>query len=228
MKTGSKSLLIGVHQFIWHPITVWLAWRNLYGRRPTWREAVCIVIHDWGYWGCPNMDGFEGERHPYFAAQIAGRLFGPNFHDLVLFHSRHLCAKLGAKPSKLCWADKISMIYDPTPWYLFRARLSGELKEYRRNAHNAGFIPAGAPDREWHEKLVEKLRTMSTEKAAEFARAEWIEAVAAEFARELDMKNVLPYHREMAASLAETCYDDPEDRMSPADAVEMELSYWTE
>ncbi|MCK5235828.1 MAG: hypothetical protein KAR06_02490, partial [Deltaproteobacteria bacterium] len=59
---GTKSLLFGVHQFIWHPITVLIAWCKLYGW-PTWPELVCIIVHDWGYWGKPNMDGPEGEKH---------------------------------------------------------------------------------------------------------------------------------------------------------------------
>jgi hypothetical protein len=59
MKVGQRSLLYGVHQFLWHPITVLIAWWVLFGR-PTWRELVCIIIHDWGYWNCPNMDGPEG------------------------------------------------------------------------------------------------------------------------------------------------------------------------
>lgn len=63
-------------RFLWHPVTVLLAWWALYGR-PTWRELVCIIIHDWGYWHCPNMDGPEGELHPEYGAQLAGRWLGP-------------------------------------------------------------------------------------------------------------------------------------------------------
>lgn len=28
MRIGTKSILFGVHQFIWHPVTVYIAWRN--------------------------------------------------------------------------------------------------------------------------------------------------------------------------------------------------------
>lgn len=56
---GTRSLLFGVHQFLWHPWTVYRAWRYLYGK-PTWREVVCIFLHDLGYFGKPNMDGEEG------------------------------------------------------------------------------------------------------------------------------------------------------------------------
>lgn len=153
MTTGTKSLLFGVHQFLWHPVTVWLAWRQLYGRRPTWRETVCIVVHDWGYWGCDNMDGQRGSIHPVRGSVIANKLFGQEFGALVMWHSRTLAKRCGAKPSRLCWPDKMSMLFDPAPFYLFRARLSGELAEYRLNAHVAGFMPLTASDREWHAKL---------------------------------------------------------------------------
>jgi hypothetical protein len=149
MKVGKRSLLFGVHQFIWHPITVLIAWWELYGR-PSWRELVCIVIHDWGYWFCPNMDGPEGEKHPEFGARIAWRLFGQaEYWDLCLLHSRHYARAYGANPSKLCWADKLSILYDPWWFYLTRAWLSGELKEYRKVAADAGFIPLSASNRAW-------------------------------------------------------------------------------
>ena len=146
MKVGTKSLLFGVHQFLWHPITVLMAWWKLYGR-PGWREVVCIIIHDWGYWGSPNMDGEEGEKHPELGARIAGRLFGEKYHDLCLYHSRHYTRTAGAEPSKLCWADKLSIMYEPWWWYLPRAFMSGELFEYRRVA--SSYLPMDRKHREW-------------------------------------------------------------------------------
>ena len=129
---GRRSLLFGVHQFLWHPWTVYQAWRRLYGR-PNWREAVCIVIHDWGYWFAPNIDGPEGQRHPEWGARIARRWLGDAYGDLVLYHSRHYARLHGKAPSKLCWADKLSILYEPKWFYLLRATLSGEIREYRRN-----------------------------------------------------------------------------------------------
>lgn len=163
MKLGTKSLLFGVHQFAWHPITVWLAWRALYNETPTWRETVCIVIHDWGYWGSADMDGKEGEQHPYAGAAIADRLFGPAYRDLVLRHSRSLCKMIGAEPSKLCWADKFSMLYDPSWFYLFRARATGEIREYRVKA--VRYIPLSVPDRHWLAWLKKRLAKLAREKS---------------------------------------------------------------
>lgn len=162
MTIGTRSLLFGVHQVAWHPLTVWLAWRRLYGR-PTWRESVCIVVHDWGYWGAPEMDGPVGEQHPYLGALIAGRLFGPAYRDLVLYHSRSLCRLLKVEPSRLCWADKLSMLYDPSWFYLLRARLTGEIREYRWNARR--HVSLLATDRQWLEWLKSRLEKLATEKA---------------------------------------------------------------
>jgi hypothetical protein len=150
VRVGTKSLIFGVHQFAWHPWTVARAWRHLYGHWPTWREAVCIAVHDWGYWGSPNINGPEGEWHPVAGAAIAGRLFDRHYHqDLCLYHSRHYARAVGVEPSALCWPDKQSLMFDPPWFYLFRARLSGELAEHRQTAATAGVVPLSASDTEW-------------------------------------------------------------------------------
>src|SRR5688572_8618904 len=71
MKRGTLSVLFGVHQFLWHPITVLRAWRHLYGRWPKWHWIIAILCHDLGYWGKPNMDGPEGQTHPEAGAELA-------------------------------------------------------------------------------------------------------------------------------------------------------------
>ena len=165
MRTGTKSLLFGVHQVLWHPVTVWIAWAKLYGL-PTWKESFCILIHDWGYWGSPNMDGERGERHPEFAAHLAGRLLGPKYHDLCLYHSRHYCRNTGKEPSKLCWADKLSILYEPWWFYLPRACFSGELQEYRQIADHSGFVTASSTHREWFRIIQDRLIKLGREQSA--------------------------------------------------------------
>lgn len=172
MRVGTKSLLIGVHQVVWHPITVALAWRELYGRWPGWREAVCIVVHDWGYVGKAAMDDAEGETHPELGAAIAGRLFGAEYRRLVLLHSRHYARRLGCEPSALCWADKLSLLYEPRWWYLLRARLSGELAEYRRHAAAAEAVAASASDREWWAFMREHFERQGREQRTVLLRRE--------------------------------------------------------
>ena len=163
MRVGTKSLLFGVHQFIWHPLTVLLAWRQLYKRWPTPREAICILIHDFGYWSLPNMDDEEGSRHPEWAYRfVLYRLrWGVNWAMFCLLHSRHYARGFGSEPSLLCWADKLSILFDPPWFYLFRARLSGELAEYRQCAAYAGVVPLSATDSEWLAVVRERFRRIA-------------------------------------------------------------------
>lgn len=167
MNVGTKSLLFGAHQFVWHPITVFLAWCELYGI-PTWKEMICIFIHDWGYWGCDDMEGSCGSRHPERGAKLAAKYldhFHPMLYDvndreyrfLCLYHSRTYAAKGNSHPSKLCWADKLCVKFDPWWLYLPRVILTGEIHEYRKEAHDAGLIPIDKSNREWFNWAQERM-----------------------------------------------------------------------
>ena len=191
MKTGTKSLLFGVHQFIWHPITVYIAWIWLYRKLPTFKETICIIIHDWGYWGKANMDDEEGERHPEIGAKIAHTLldrlvYAPKgydlkpirttvYRDLCLYHSRHYARNAGKDPSLLCWADKTSILFDPWWLYLPRAWASRELFEYRNIASGTGFISLTATHREWHTWIRERLSTLGRENLGKEIARRWNE-----------------------------------------------------
>lgn len=187
LPVGSRSLLFGVHQFLWHPVTVALAWRRLHKKWPSLGECVCIFVHDWGYWGCNDMDGPEGKRHPELGARVAARWVGRlNWlkmwsclplvfaftkvgrrsvkgmlkegaykfyfgqirggigqrttvvavaaYYLVRYHSRSLAKSENAPVSPLCAPDKLSVIFDPHLFYMLRAWISGEGREFRQNA----------------------------------------------------------------------------------------------
>jgi len=164
MRVGTKSLLFGVHQFIWHPFTVYLAWTEKYGR-PTLKETLCIIVHDWGYWGMPNMDGEEGVKHPDRGALIAKKLLGEDYFMMCIAHSRDYSKRYGVEPSKLCWADKLSIKYDPKWFYLLRARLSGELKEYRSRSHREGEVHITEPDSVWFDYLCKSFKSQGTRQA---------------------------------------------------------------
>ncbi|WP_242833825.1 hypothetical protein [Desulfosporosinus sp. OT] len=159
---GTRSLLFGVHQFLWHPLTVWLAWKELYGN-PSWKETVCIALHDMGYWGKKSMDGSDGVRHPEAGAELVGRMFGEEYRQLVLGHSRSYAKLHGIDPSKLCWADKLSIKYERWWLYLPRAWASGELKEYRAVADHKRFVDKNESNRKWFEKLKEDMERQSKE-----------------------------------------------------------------
>lgn len=158
VRVGTKSVLFGAHAFWFHPYVVWRAFRRLYGRQPIFWEAVAILVHDLGYWGKPNMDGPEGETHPEGGARIIHWLYtklhrskcewaASHWACWTKYHSRYYAHLHNAKPTELCWADKASIWFEPEWFYLFRTRLSGELLEYRLNAHKC--IPLVFPDRCW-------------------------------------------------------------------------------
>lgn len=165
MRTGTKSLLFGVHQFIWHPITVHLAWRRLFGW-PSLRETACIFIHDWGYWGCEEMEGVHSAKRVLVAAAIADLLFGRPYYDLILLQNRYFAKKLKRTPSKLYWAKRLSVAYDPQPFYLLRARLSGELIQARAQAARSHHLPLNNSDETWMAWVRSKL-------SREFESHEW-------------------------------------------------------
>lgn len=137
MNVGTKSVLFGVHQFLWHPVSVYLAFRRVHRRLPSWWETVGIICHDLGYWGCSDMDGPSGESHPRAGASIAAKICGLfsgerafDVYFFCLYHSSNFARVHGAKPSDLYLPDKVSILLDPKKFYLLRARLSGELDEY--------------------------------------------------------------------------------------------------
>ena len=134
MKIGTKSVLFGVHCFLIHPFFVAYAWYKLYGFPLDPRLWVAFIVHDMGYIGKPNMDGEEGETHPYLGANIMGFLFGKKWHDFTLYHSRFLSKKMGAQYSRLCVADKYALAITPAWLYLPMARWTGEIYEYMKDA----------------------------------------------------------------------------------------------
>lgn len=130
MKIGTKSVLFGAHCFLLHPWFVAVAWWRLYGFPWDLRLWVAFLVHDLGYWGKPNMDGPEGERHVEFGARIMDFLFGPEWGNLCRYHSRFYAKKDGVRPSRLCMADKLSIAMTPAWIYLPMTRASGEIHEY--------------------------------------------------------------------------------------------------
>ena len=155
MKIGTKSVLFGAHQFLLHPWFVAAAWTKLYGFPCDPRLWMAFFIHDWGYWNMPNMDGPEGEEHPWLGARIMGDLFdeilpgierwgkiaavcnriwgfkgSAYWHNLAFYHSRFMCKRYGAQFSRLCVADKLAVAF--TPWWLYlpMVNLTGEIHEY--------------------------------------------------------------------------------------------------
>jgi len=151
MKMGTRSVLFGAHQFAIHPWFVARAWWKLYVFPSDPRLWVAFFVHDIGYLGKPNMDGPEGEEHPWTGARIMhklfdgtriGRLLDRRFETcpdsrgwlwFTLCHSRYLAKKYNTHYSKLCVADKLAIAL--TPWWIYlpMVTLTGEIDEYMGN-----------------------------------------------------------------------------------------------
>jgi hypothetical protein len=131
MRMGTKSLLFGAHQFILHPIFVARAWIKLYGW--SWHPLLwfSFIVHDWGYWGRRHMDDEDGERHVLFGANVLKLLGGSRWGDFTVAHSRFWASNSGIPISRLCVADKLSLVVCP-PWlYVLLTRWTGEILEYK-------------------------------------------------------------------------------------------------
>lgn len=131
------TVRLNIFASIWNP-KVWIA----------------FIIHDWGYWGKPNMDGKEGESHPEWACKKMNQWFGAPWGAFVLDHSRFYAKKGGRPVSPLCYADKMAIVFEPTWFYLPRVRWTGELEEYMRGAATReasdGYTPDLTTPESWH------------------------------------------------------------------------------
>lgn len=151
LNIGTKSVLFGAHCFFLHPFFVARAWYLLYGFPWDPRLWFAFFLHDLGYFGKPNMDGVEGEQHPYFGARVMGFLFGKTWFEFTLYHSRFLAKKNGAQYSKLCVADKLALYLTPGWLYLPMVRATGEIKEYMKDAekNSGGTVKVQNSQRVW-------------------------------------------------------------------------------
>lgn len=176
MKMGTKSVLFGAHCFFLHPWFVAAGWLRLYGFRTVACQStgvstgifdprlwLCFFVHDIGYIGKPNMDGEEGEQHPFLGAAIVGALCrSREWADFCLLHSRFLARREHQEPSLFCWADKYAIALTPSWLYIPLTRLTGELKEYMeinpREIKGAGRTPLA-----WHRECRRYCRALAIE-----------------------------------------------------------------
>ena len=83
MKTGTKSILFGVHCFLLHTVFVAIAWIKLYGFPFDPRIWIAFFVHDLGYIGKHDMDGVQGETHPERGAKIMHLFDGWDYIDVT-------------------------------------------------------------------------------------------------------------------------------------------------
>ena len=132
MTEGTRSYLIGCHQFLVHPIAVILAWRLEYRMWPRWWVVVCIFLHDIGICGRQYLSddtAKSGHWHlgARWSAEIAWRFTRSEWlfktcYDMCAGHSPR---ESGAFESLLFRADKRSWLlgsdslWNPLVWWLW-------------------------------------------------------------------------------------------------------------
>ena len=131
MKQGTISILFGCHSFV-HCFLVWLSWRKLYGKFPTFKETVCILLHDIGHWGLDYLNDVEQKKaHWRTGATIAGRWFGFEYFLLTAGH----CEYSRLPSSKMAKAYKYSWYIAPRLWVytncLFEPKLMNGLSFWK-------------------------------------------------------------------------------------------------
>ncbi len=157
MQIGTKSVLYGAHCFFVHPWFVAAGWTKLYGFPVDPRLWASFFLHDIGYVGSPNMDGPEGEEHPIAGALIMKRLFGQEWGNFCVYHSRYFAKKRGIPVSRLCFADKLAFALTPRWLYLPMVRATGEIDEYMARARTARqtdhWDTNVETEEQWHDRL---------------------------------------------------------------------------
>lgn len=115
MTEGTKSVLFGAHSII-HSIMVYIAWYKLYGKFPSFKETVCILLHDIGYIGKNYLTDKSNDGHAELGANICGYLFGEEYKNLCLGHSSSAQKKYNIEPSKLEKPDEYCWVIAPLIW----------------------------------------------------------------------------------------------------------------
>lgn len=113
MTEGTKSYLIGCHQFLIHPLCVLWAWRKWYGSWPKFWQIVCIFIHDIGICGRQYLSDKNAKMgHWELGTKWAYILFG---NKGAMFCAGHTPEFAGPR-SDLWYADKYSWVVAPMWW----------------------------------------------------------------------------------------------------------------
>lgn len=150
MTEGTKSYLVGCHQFFLHPLWVLMAWHLEYESWPKWWEIICIFLHDIGICGRQYLsDDMAKKGHWEVGAARARfmiwRLSKNTFKGLRAFDlcAGHCPEESRYPESKLSRADKRSWLVAPMWWLWWGYWVEGF---------------EGTPPPEWKRMVAENLK----------------------------------------------------------------------
>ncbi len=158
MTEGTKSYLIGCHQFLTHPFFVLIAWRLEYKSWPKWWELICIFLHDIGICKRQYLSNNEAKTDHWKAGAywslVIVEYLSRNPHSMKSLWAWKLaaghCPRESTEPeSKLFRPDKRARVIAPL-WVMWI--------EWRAEMRKIG----GATPPEWRKIVKEKLATGKT------------------------------------------------------------------
>jgi hypothetical protein len=124
MTQGTISWVFGCHS-IGHTILVIRAWKKLYQNYPSFKECICIFLHDIGHIGKQYLDDDEQKKqHWQLGASLAEKLFGNWAWWFVAGHDKNS----DVQQSKLYKADKYSWYIAPVWWLYWNNVVEPKLK----------------------------------------------------------------------------------------------------
>ena len=113
MTEGTKSYLIGCHQFLLHPVFVIMAWRLEYKSWPKLWQIVCIFLHDIGICGRQYLsDDTAKNGHWGRGARLTYIWLGIKAYSFCAGHTQ----ESKCPESALARADKRSWVVAPMWW----------------------------------------------------------------------------------------------------------------
>lgn len=106
-----------------------------------WKTERFTLLHmdEWGYqqqikagWKCVKKKKSKYAVWDYEFLSFKRRVRETTWYEFTLYHSRYYAKRKDAKPSKLCYADKLAFVITPQWLYLPMAQWTGEIEEYMK------------------------------------------------------------------------------------------------
>lgn len=117
MTEGTKSYLVGCHQFLIHPLCVLWAWRKWFRSWPKPWQIICIFLHDIGICGRQYLSEKNAkDGHWKYGARLSWHFFGLKGYLFCAGHTPESDNEYGFPRSDLWYADKYSWVVAPMWW----------------------------------------------------------------------------------------------------------------
>lgn len=108
-------------------------------------------------WSVTDIVSSQHPIYKYDSVSFEKMVRKTYWKEFVLYHSRHYAKRDNAKPSKLCFADKLSFCITPQWLYLRLTNATGEILEYMKSSEKYYWKKTGY-QKQWHDQLSHFMR----------------------------------------------------------------------